>query len=60
VDNGQVWGRSVGISVGPDGSLLVTDAGSESICRISFAGTCCCSPAESSLQIALLRHAWLV
>jgi glucose/arabinose dehydrogenase len=36
LDNGQVWGRPVGITVAPDGSLLVTDDGSSSIWRISY------------------------
>jgi glucose/arabinose dehydrogenase len=36
VDNGHVWGRPVGITVAPDGSLLVTDDGSNSIWRISY------------------------
>ena len=38
VDNEQVWGRPVGITVAPDGSLLVTDDGSNSIWRIRYAG----------------------
>jgi len=38
VDNGHVWGRPVGIAVAPDGSILVTDDGSNSIWRISYAG----------------------
>ena len=33
--DGQVWGRPVGVTVAPDGSLLVTDDGSNSIWRIS-------------------------
>jgi glucose/arabinose dehydrogenase len=37
VDSGHVWGRPVGITVAPDGSLLVTDDGSKSIWRISYA-----------------------
>jgi glucose/arabinose dehydrogenase/cytochrome c5 len=36
VDNGHVWGRPVGITVVPDGSLLVTDDGSNSIWRVSY------------------------
>jgi glucose/arabinose dehydrogenase len=36
--NGQVWGRPVGVTVGPDGSLLVTDDGSDSIWRVSYTG----------------------
>ena len=38
VDNGHVWGRPVGVTVAPDGSLLVNDDGSDSIWRISYAG----------------------
>ena len=38
VDNGHVWGRPVGVAVAPDGSLLVTDDGSNSIWRISYTG----------------------
>jgi glucose/arabinose dehydrogenase len=36
--DGQVWGRPVGVAVGQDGSLLVTDDGSQSIWRVSYAG----------------------
>jgi glucose/arabinose dehydrogenase/mono/diheme cytochrome c family protein len=38
VDNGHVWGRPVGVTVAPDGSLLVTDDGSKSIWRIRYTG----------------------
>ena len=38
VDNGSVWGRPVGVTTAPDGSLLVTDDGSNSIWRISYTG----------------------
>jgi glucose/arabinose dehydrogenase/mono/diheme cytochrome c family protein len=38
IDDGHVWGRPVGIAVAPDGSLLVTDDGSNSIWRITYAG----------------------
>jgi glucose/arabinose dehydrogenase/mono/diheme cytochrome c family protein len=38
LDNGHVWGRPVGVTVAPDGSLLVTDDGSKSIWRISYTG----------------------
>jgi glucose/arabinose dehydrogenase len=38
VDNGHVWGRPVGVTVAPDGSLLVTDDGSKSIWHISYVG----------------------
>lgn len=36
--NGDVWGRPVGITSAPDGSLLVSDDGSNSIWRISYTG----------------------
>ena len=38
VDNGHVWGRPVGIAVAQDGSILVTDDGSNSIWRITYSG----------------------
>ena len=38
LDNGQVWGRPVGMTVASDGSLLVTDDGSNSIWRIAYTG----------------------
>jgi glucose/arabinose dehydrogenase len=37
--DGKVWGRPVGVTVAPDGSLLVTDDGSKSIWRVSYTGT---------------------
>ena len=37
-DNGHVWGRPVGITVAQDGSVLVSDDGSNSIWRISYTG----------------------
>lgn len=36
--DGKVWGRPVGVAVAKDGSLMVTDDGSNSIWRISYAG----------------------
>ena len=36
--DGHVWGRPVGIAVAPDGSLLVSDDGSNSIWRVSYVG----------------------
>ena len=36
--SGQVWGRPVGITLAPDGSLLVSDDGSNSIWRVSYTG----------------------
>jgi glucose/arabinose dehydrogenase len=38
IDNGRVWGRPVGITVAQDGSLLVTDDGSNSIWRVVYTG----------------------
>ncbi len=35
---GQAWGRPVGVAVGKDGSLFVTDDGSRVIWRVSYAG----------------------
>jgi glucose/arabinose dehydrogenase len=34
--SGQVWGRPVGVTTASDGSLLVSDDGSNSIWRVSF------------------------
>jgi glucose/arabinose dehydrogenase len=36
--DGQVWGRPVGVATAADGSLLVTDDGSDSIWRVDYAG----------------------
>ena len=36
--DGHVWGRPVGITVAADGSLLVSDDGSNSIWRVSYTG----------------------
>ncbi len=36
--DGNVWGRPVGITVASDGSLLVSDDGSDSIWRVSYTG----------------------
>jgi glucose/arabinose dehydrogenase len=38
LDNGDVWGRPVAVAVAPDGSLLVSDDGSNSIWRVSYVG----------------------
>jgi glucose/arabinose dehydrogenase len=38
VDNAHVWGRPVGVTVAADGSLLVSDDGSNSIWRVSYTG----------------------
>jgi glucose/arabinose dehydrogenase len=37
-DDGDVWGRPVGIAVGNDGSLFVTDDGSRSVWRVVYTG----------------------
>ena len=36
--DGKVWGRPVGVAVAKDGSLMVTDDGSNSIWRVHFVG----------------------
>jgi glucose/arabinose dehydrogenase/cytochrome c5 len=36
LDDGNVWGRPVGVAVAADGSLLVTDDASNSIWRVSY------------------------
>jgi glucose/arabinose dehydrogenase len=36
--DGQVWGRPVGVAVAKDGALFVSDDGSKSIWRVSYAG----------------------
>jgi glucose/arabinose dehydrogenase len=36
--NGEVWGRPVSLTVAPDGSLLVTDDGSNSVWRVDYVG----------------------
>ncbi|MCU1271526.1 MAG: glucose/sorbosone dehydrogenase [Acidobacteriaceae bacterium] len=38
IDDENVWGRPVGVTVATDGSLLVSDDGSGSIWRISYTG----------------------
>jgi len=35
--DGDPWGRPVGVAVAPDGSLMVTDDGTNSIWRVSYA-----------------------
>ncbi len=39
LDDGNVWGRPVGITVAADGSLLVSDDGSNSVWRVSYTGS---------------------
>src|SRR5579884_2028058 len=36
--DGKVWGRPVGVTVGNDGSLFVSDDGSKTIWRVSYVG----------------------
>jgi glucose/arabinose dehydrogenase len=36
--DGQVWCRPVGVAVGHDGALYVTDDGSHSVWRVSYTG----------------------
>ena len=36
--DGQVWGRPVGVAVGGDGALYVTDDGSRSVWRVAYTG----------------------
>jgi glucose/arabinose dehydrogenase len=36
--DGQIWGRPVGVAVGHDGALYVTDDGSRSVWRVSYTG----------------------
>jgi len=36
--DGKAWGRPVGVVTGKDGSLYVTDDGSNSVWRISWLG----------------------
>lgn len=36
--DGQVWGRPVGVAVGHEGALYVTDDGSRSVWRVSYTG----------------------
>jgi glucose/arabinose dehydrogenase len=44
LDNGDVWGRPVGVAVGADGALLVSDDASGSIWRVSYGGAAGASP----------------
>jgi glucose/arabinose dehydrogenase len=36
---GNVWGRPVGVSVGREGSLYVTDDGSGTVWRVTYGGS---------------------
>jgi glucose/arabinose dehydrogenase len=37
-EDGNVWGRPVGVAVGNDGSLFVSDDGGNCIWRVSYTG----------------------
>jgi glucose/arabinose dehydrogenase len=39
VDDTSVWGRPVGVTIGKDGSLFVTDDGSRSVWHITYEGS---------------------
>jgi hypothetical protein len=39
IDEHHVWGRPVGVTVAPDGSLLVSDDGSGTIWRVTYRGS---------------------
>jgi glucose/arabinose dehydrogenase len=39
IDDGQVWGRPVGVTVARDGALLVTDDANGTLWRVSFEGS---------------------
>ncbi len=44
--DGKVWGRPVGVAVGNDGSLFVTDDGSKIVWHVSYVGTKTTAKAE--------------
>ena len=46
LDNGDVWGRPVGVTVARDGALLVSDDASGSIWRVSHVGQPAVAPAQ--------------
>ncbi|PYY05374.1 MAG: sorbosone dehydrogenase [Acidobacteria bacterium] len=46
--HGNVWGRPVGVTVAKDGSLLVSDDGSNSIWRVSYVGGATGAPSRPS------------
>ena len=37
--DGQVWGRPVGVTIGKDGSMFVTDDGSRSVWHVTYVGS---------------------
>jgi glucose/arabinose dehydrogenase len=38
VDDNSVWGRPVGVTIGKDGSLFITDDGSRSVWHVTYEG----------------------
>jgi glucose/arabinose dehydrogenase len=38
IDDHTVWGRPVGVTVAPDGSLLVTDDANGTLWRVAYVG----------------------
>jgi glucose/arabinose dehydrogenase len=38
VDQQQVWGRPVGVTVAKDGALIVTDDGGNAVWRVAYKG----------------------
>jgi glucose/arabinose dehydrogenase len=38
IEDGDVWGRPVGVAVAKDGSLLVSEDGNGTIWRVAYAG----------------------
>jgi len=48
--DGQVWGRPVGVAMGPDDSLFVTDDGSRSVWHVTYVGGGKTSPAHAAAQ----------
>ena len=48
--NGDVWGRPVGVTMGTDGSLFVSDDGSNSIWHVTYVGVSQGSVAEHASQ----------
>lgn len=53
--NGNVWGRPVGVTVAADGSLLVTDDGSNSIWRVSWVGKSAQKNGNSAVQASKIH-----
>ena len=39
VNDDSVWGRPVGVTIGKDGSMFVTDDGSRSVWHVTYEGS---------------------